>query len=239
MSAKKKTPPKAKPDKGKTGRQEEDGGSIKVKIIDESDEKTEDQRPEGGDLETVGPDTLESEEAIELSPEEAAKLVRELVREKEEQHERLLRIQADFDNYRKRTQKEQANLLRYGAENALREILPVIDNIELAVDSARTHDNSNSQLREGVEMILNQFFSALERLGVKPIETVDQPFDHNKHDALLRVHAPDAQEDTVVSEIRKGYYLHDKVLRPAQVTVGTRERVDASPADSGASEEAD
>jgi len=77
-------------------------------------------------------------------------------------------------------------------------------------------------------MILNQFFSVLEKLGVKPIETVDRPFDPNIHDGLLRVHAPDADEGTVVSEIRKGYYLHDKVLRPAQVTVGAREPVSAA-----------
>ena len=73
-------------------------------------------------------------------------------------------------------------------------------------------------------MIFNQFLGALERLGVKPIEALDQPFDPNKHEALLRVHAPEAEEGVVVDEIRKGYYLHDKVLRPAQVTVGTHEQ---------------
>ncbi len=175
-------------------------------------------------------DDLRISEIEEPEPEEEAPFPEELARlvqEKEEQHDRLLRIQADFDNYRKRVQKEQASLLRYGAENALREILPVVDAVELAVDSARTHDNSNSQLREGIEMILSQFFNVLEKLGVKPIETVDEPFDPNKHDALLRVHAPDAEEGAVVGEIRKGYYLHDKVLRPAQVTVGTHEQVQA------------
>ncbi len=166
-------------------------------------------------------DEREVTEEVLLSPDEITKLLQE----KEEQYDRLLRTQADFDNYRKRAQKEQANLLRYGVENALLEILPVVDNIERAVDSARAHEDSTSQLREGVELILSQFLDVLKKLGVTPIETVGHPFDPNKHDALLRVHAPDVSEGAVVEEIRKGYYLHDKVLRPAQVTVGTNESV--------------
>ncbi len=201
MARKKKAPIKAVGDEKETDLQEDD---LRISEIEE-------------------PERVAEPEEEAPSPEELARLVQE----KEEQHDRLLRIQADFDNYRKRVQKEQASLLRYGAENALREILPVVDAVELAVDSARTHDDSNSQLREGIEMILSQFFNVLEKLGVKPIETVDEPFDPNKHDALLRVHAPDAEEGAVVGEIRKGYYLHDKVLRPAQVTVGTHEQVQA------------
>lgn len=163
----------------------------------------------------------ETAEELLLSPDEIAKLIKE----KEEHYERLLRTQADFDNYRKRVQKEQASLLRYGAENALIEILPVVDNIERAVSAARTQEKSTSQLHEGVELILSQFLDVLKKLGVTPIETVGHPFDPNKHDALLRVHAPDAPDGTVVEEVRKGYCLHDKVLRPAQVTVGTTEPV--------------
>jgi len=167
-------------------------------------------------------ETLEGEieqEIPDLSKDEIAKLIQE----KEEYNDQMLRTQADFDNYRKRIQKEHGNLLRYGSENTLREILPIVDNIERAVDSARAHDDSNSQLREGIELILTQFQSALEKLNVKPIETVGHPFDPNKHDALLRVHAPDVSDGIVVEEICKGYYLHDRVLRPAQVTVGTHE----------------
>jgi len=205
MTAKKKASPK---DKGK---------SKKTRPLSYNPEAVETEIEEKtSETETIEPEAVEEPS---LLPED----IQKLIQDKEEQYDRLLRIQADFDNYRKRVQKEQANLLRYGAENALREILPVIDNIELAVDSARAHGDSNSQLREGVEMILDQFFSVLEKLGVKPIETVSHPFDPNKHDAMLRVHAPDADEGAVVGEIRKGYYLYDKVLRPAQVTVGTRD----------------
>jgi molecular chaperone GrpE len=185
----------------------------------------QEQQPEEatGKQESEAPEeeqAAESPEAIAKNAGEVAKLIQE----KDEYYDRLLRTQADFDNYRKRVQKEQANLLRYGAENALREILPVVDNLERAVDSARKHGEVNSHL-EGIELILAQIREAMGRLGVKPIETVGEPFDPNKHDALIRVHAPDAPEGAVVEEIRKGYYLHDKVLRPAQVTVGTHEQV--------------
>jgi len=182
-------------------------------------DKTETAMDEQGEERTAEPAEPEPVKERSLSSEEIEKLIQE----KEEQYDRLLRTQADFDNYRKRVQKEQANLIRYGAEHALLEILPVVDNVERAVESARKHDDSNSQLREGVELILTQFLNVLEKLGVKPIETVGHPFDPNKHDALLRVHAPDSPEGSVLDEVRKGYYLHDKVLRPAQVTVGTNQ----------------
>jgi molecular chaperone GrpE len=154
-----------------------------------------------------------------LSPEEIAGLVKG----KEEYYDRLLRTQADFDNYRKRAQKETANLLKYGAEKALREILPVVDNLDRALESARRHTESNSNVIEGIELIVTQFRSVLDKLGVSPIETVGHPFDPNRHDALLRVYAPDAPDGEVLGEVRKGYYFYDKVLRPAQVTVAIRE----------------
>jgi molecular chaperone GrpE len=215
MSGKKKTPPKAREDAKETERQEDDAQVIEIKTLDEV---AEDQTAESGE-------EVEAEPVPESLEEQSAKLAQD----KQELQERLLRAQADFDNYRKRVQKERADLLRYGSEGALREILPVIDNMELAVDSARTHDNSGDQLREGIEMVLSQFKSALERLGVRPIETLEHPFDPNKHEALMRVDAPEEQDGAVVGEIRKGYYLHDKVIRPAQVTVGAYEQEQTAP----------
>lgn len=221
MVGKRKAPPNKRDDIKDAERREEDIQPVKVKVVSDPEEDGANQ-----EIEAAEPEMLETED--EGADVTADKEIANLLQEKQEQYERLLRVQADFDNYRKRVQKEQANLLRYGSESALREILPIIDNIELAVDSARSHNNSDSQLREGIEMILSQFFNTLEKLGVKPIETVEHPFDPNKHDALLRVYAPEAEENAVVNEIRKGYYLHDKVLRPAQVTVGTREQEHAS-----------
>jgi molecular chaperone GrpE len=195
-------------------------------LVDKDEQIEEQEQAEGREEETVQkPEELESESGLSkaaiLTPEEAEKIVQE----KDECYDRLLRTAADFDNYRKRVQKEQANLIRYGAENALREMLPVIDNLQRAVESAKKHIESNAHIQEGIQLILAQMEESLSRLGVKPIETVGRPFDPNKHDALIRVYAPDVPEGVVVEEIRKGYYLHDKVLRPAQVTVATRERI--------------
>lgn len=195
-------------------------------MIDKDEELEQEKQVEEPEIEEEAPQVSDANEPaviepFSLTPEEVGKIVRE----KEEFYDRMLRTQADFDNYRKRVQKEQANLIRYGAENALREILPVVDNLERAVDSARKHEDSNKKLREGIELILAQMHDAVSRLGVRPIESVGEPFDPNKHDALIRVHAPDVPEGVVVEEIRKGYYLHDKVLRPAQVTVGTHDQV--------------
>lgn len=218
MAMKKKASVKKNRDKGNAEQELDEPQANKAELADQLTEEEQEEKDgaEPADSQTV--------EVTSLSPEEMQKLVQE----KEQQYDRLLRLQADFENYRKRIQKEQANLIRYGAENALREILPVIDNVERAVESVRKHDDSNSQLREGIELILSQFLNALEKLGVQPIEAVGQPFDPNKHDALLRVHAPDSMEGLVVEEVRKGYYLHDKVLRPAQVTVGTSQPVQDS-----------
>jgi len=218
MAMKKKASVKKNRDKGNAEQELDEPQADKA---ESADQLTEEEQEEKDGAE---PADSQAVEVTSLLPEEMQKLVQE----KEQQYDRLLRLQADFDNYRKRIQKEQANLIRYGAENALREILPVIDNVERAVESARKHDDSNSQLREGIELILSQFLNALEKLGVQPIEAVGQPFDPNKHDALLHVHAPDSMEGLVVEEVRKGYYLHDKVLRPAQVTVGTSQPVQES-----------
>ena len=215
MATKKKSAANKKKGKGDAEREHDD---LQTEEAERAHPPTEEVQE---DAELTEPDTVD---VSSLSAEEIEKLLQE----KEEQYDRLLRTQADFDNYRKRVQKEQANLIRYGAESSLREILPVIDNVERAVESARKHDDSSSQVREGIELILTQFLGVLENLGVKPIETVGRPFDPNKHDALLRVHAPDSPEGSVVGEVRKGYYLHDKVLRPAQVTVGTNQPVQDS-----------
>jgi molecular chaperone GrpE len=223
MSAKKKTSSKA--NKGNNNAAPQSDESVEEVHLSE-EKRGEEIETEADKRGTAGPEIVEAETMEETSL--SAEQITKLIQEKEEYYDRLLRTQADFDNYRKRVQKEQSNLLRYGAENALLEILPVVDNFERALDSTRVHGDSNSNLREGVEMILGQFLEVFKKLGATPIETVGEIFDPNKHDALLRVHAPDVTEGTVVEEIRKGYYLHDKVLRPAQVTVSTRELMEDS-----------
>ena len=136
----------------------------------------------------------------------------------EELKTRHMRLMADFDNYRKRVQREQALQRLYAAEAPIRDLLGVVDNIERAL-SVSTEDDAAGSLTEGVNMILNQMLSVLERHGVKAFESVGEPFDPERHEAVARQgHAVHA-EDLVCEQMQKGYMLHDRLLRAASVVV--------------------
>jgi len=145
----------------------------------------------------------------------------ELVKAKavaDENYSQLQRLQADFDNYRKRTQKEKLELIKYASERLVGELLPVLDNFDRAVSAAKVNLDFTS-FSQGVEMILRQMQTALSKEGLKAMETVGQPFDPNVHEAVLRVESEEYPENTVVEEVQKGYYLKEKILRPCMVKV--------------------
>ena len=142
-------------------------------------------------------------------------------KEKQDLYDRVLRTTADFDNFRKRVSKEKDDLIRYGNEKLARELLPVIDNFERALGQAEK-STDNKALREGIEMILKQFIAVLEKFGVKYFTSVGQPFDPNKHEAMVHQESSEHEENAVISEFQKGYYLHDKLLRPALVAVAKK-----------------
>lgn len=136
----------------------------------------------------------------------------------DEHYDHLLRLQADFDNFRKRTQKEKTEIIKYASERIVGELLPVLDNFERAVSAAQVNPDFSS-FSQGVEMILRQLQTALSKEGLKAIEAIGQPFDPNLHDAVLRVESEEHPENTVVDELQKGYYLKEKVIRPSMVKV--------------------
>ncbi|MBI4412982.1 MAG: nucleotide exchange factor GrpE, partial [candidate division NC10 bacterium] len=133
-------------------------------------------------------------------------------------NDRLLRVVAEFDNYKKRMARDRAELTRTANEELLLEFLPVLDNLERALAAAR-RTNSTEALAEGVDLVLRLFQAVLERSGVKPIDSVGQPFDPNVHQAVAAVESADGADQTVVEEVQRGYWLHTKVLRPAMVKV--------------------
>jgi molecular chaperone GrpE len=137
--------------------------------------------------------------------------------------EKYLRLAAEFENYKRIAQRDQREYSRFANEQLLKELLPVVDNLERAIQSAKTGPDSNT-LIEGVQLTLKQFLETLSKFGVRPITSVGQPFDPSRHQAVTRTHAPDAPENTVVEEFQKGYLLHERVLRPAMVTVATGQR---------------
>ena len=145
----------------------------------------------------------------------------ELVKAKalaEDHYSQWQRLQADFDNYRKRTQKEKIELIKYASERLVGDLLPVLDNFDRAVSAAKVNPDFTS-FSQGVEMILRQMQTALSKEGLKAMEAVGQPFDPNLHDAVLRVESEEYPENTVVEEVQKGYYLKEKLLRPCMVKV--------------------
>ncbi|MNO86930.1 heat shock protein GrpE [compost metagenome] len=151
-------------------------------------------------------------------PEEASLEIQKLLAEVEEHKQRLLRTQADYDNFRRRTQKEKEELGKYASAKLITELLPVVDNFERALNT--TSDNAEvASYAKGVEMILRQFEGVLQAEGLTAMETVGQPFNPEYHQAIMQVESEDHEEGIVVEELQKGYLLKDKVLRPAMVKV--------------------
>ena len=132
--------------------------------------------------------------------------------------DRYLRLAAEFENYKKRVQKDQAEYTKYATERLLRELLPVLDNLQRALQHAQQSGGTNG-LIEGVELTCKQYLEVLSRFGVRPIPSVGQPFDPAVHQAVATVDPKGQVPNTIVEEYEKGYYLHDRVLRPAMVTV--------------------
>lgn len=129
-------------------------------------------------------------------------------------------LMADFDNYRKRMVKEKGDILKNAAERVLKELLPIVDDFERALDATKD-DTDGQQVREGMELIYNKLVKFLENNGVKAIDSTGKEFDDNYHDAITTIAVPDeTMKNKVVDTTTKGYMINDKVLRHAKVVVG-------------------
>ncbi len=153
-----------------------------------------------------------------MSKKDLNKKLEEVEKEKNELSDRLLRTMAEFDNYRKRVAREKEDLIKYGNEKFAFDLLSVMDNFERSLEQARTSQEVEPVI-EGIEMILKQFVSALEKFHVKPFESVGEPFDPERHEAMAQQEHDEYDENTVVEEYQKGYCLKEKLLRPARVIV--------------------
>lgn len=157
-------------------------------------------------------------EAPPESPEALREALAAKTQEAERLQGRLLRLHAEFENYKKRMAREKAEFLKFAHEGLILEFLPVLDNLERAMASARAEAGS-TPLLEGLEMIARLFRSVLEKAGVKPMEAQGQPFDPGYHQAVAQVESSDEDANLVVEEIQKGYLIEGRVLRPAMVKV--------------------
>lgn len=143
--------------------------------------------------------------------------IEQLKAEKNDIYDRMLRVQAEYENFKKRTQKERAAERKYKAQDLANELLPVIDNFERALQVEVTEETKS--IIEGISMVYNQFKEALASQGVKEIEAEGKPFDPNLHHAVMQAEIEEEDSNIVVEVLQKGYILNDRVIRPAMVKV--------------------
>lgn len=194
-------------------------GEKREETINQAGAEPQPQMAAGADsTEAKEQEGIESQE-VSFQQEDVERLLASIAeknRLQEETMERLKRLQADFDNFRRRTRQEKEDLAKVVTEGIVLQLLPVLDNFERALTTA-TEDAA--ALRAGVEMIYRQFIQALEKMGVQPIEAAGAVFDPQYHEAIMRVEDPDRPDNTVVEVLQKGYMVHGKVIRPSMVKV--------------------
>lgn len=173
------------------------------KVTDEMEQEIEEQ------AEDVNEESSQTEEASELE---------KVKQEKEELNQRLLRLQADYDNFRRRTQKEKEADRKYKAQDLVSELLPALDNFERAF-KIELSDETAKGFVDGVRMVYRQLQDALRKEGVEEIPTEGETFDPYQHQAVMQVEDENFESNVIIEELQKGYKLKDRVIRPAMVKV--------------------
>lgn len=158
----------------------------------------------------------------ERSKEEIIKLYNQLKQDKEKENKELLetlqRLQADFENYRKRTEKQNQEFCKFANKELIIKILPLLDNFELALKNTKNHD----EFIKGIELIYSQLITLLEEQGLKKIETIGGKFNPHLHEALMQEKHEDKEENIIIEEFQKGYTLNDQIIRHSKVKVSKK-----------------
>ncbi len=160
----------------------------------------------------------EKEDLIDPIRELEAKL-KSAEEEAKQTYDRFLRVSAEFENYKKRSTREMDEFRKFANQTLIKDLLPVVDNLELAIKSSNKNKNADSQVLNGVDLTLQEILKIFERYHVKPIESLGKPFDPTFHEAVMREETDDHPENTVINELQKGYLIHDRLLRPSMVVV--------------------
>lgn len=168
--------------------------------------------------ETVIPETAAQDASAPQEDAAESSLLDELRSQLDEQRQRLLRLQADYDNFRRRTRQEKEDFAKYASSEVVEKLLPVLDNFDRALAAGRS-GNDYEALIKGVDMIYRQFKQVLEQVGLSEMNAVGQPFNPEYHNAVMKVEDEEHEEGIVLEELQKGYMFKDKVLRPAMVKV--------------------
>jgi len=187
--------------------------TIKIK----SDSKTEDKSKEIEPEETTSDEQIINDEEDPIKTLEAKFEAKE--KEAEETYDRLLRLSAEFENYKKRSSREIEEFRKFANQSLIKEMLSVVDNLELAMNSTNSHKAIDKDLLQGLEMTHREILKVFEKFNVKPIDAKGQPFDPTFHEAVMQEETDDYAKNTVINEMQRGYMIHDRLLRPSMVVV--------------------
>jgi len=196
----------------KTIKIQTDSDEGKEKEIDPEATATDQENPqstsEGTDQVGVDNPVDDLEAKLEVKEQEA-----------KENYDRLLRVSAEFENYKKRTTRELEEFRKFANQSLIKEMLSVVDNLELAMNSTNGHKTIDQGLLQGLDMTHKEILKVFEKFNVKPIEAKGQTFDPTFHEAVMQEATDEFDENTVINELQKGYLIHDRLLRPAMVVV--------------------
>ena len=205
---------------------------------EENNNKVEEQDLETPTSETTeqAPEQEQETEEVETSEDIIAKLNEEISNLKDQR----LRAIAELENFRKRAEKDQSDALKYGVSNFAKEIINISDNIERAQSSIPEEAKNNETIKpviEGIDLIAQSVVTTFEKIGIKKIESLNEKFDHNLHQAMMEIEKDDLEPGTIVQELIPGYTLHDRLLRPAMVGVSKKPKKNDDIADKSIKEE--
>ena len=208
-------------------------------MSEENNNKLEEQdleNPTSEKEEQVSEEPKDQEEA-EISPEDLIEKLNEEIMGLKDQR---LRAIAELENFRKRAEKDQSDALKYGISNFAKEIINIRDNIERAQSSISDEAKNNEAIKsviEGIDLIAQSVVSTFEKIGIKKIESLNEKFDHNLHQAMMEIENEELEPGTIVQELIPGYTLHDRLLRPAMVGVSKKSKKNEDNTDKSAPEE--
>ena len=208
-------------------------------MSEENNNKLEEQDLENptSEKEEQASEEPKDQEEAEISPEELIEKLNEEITGLKDQR---LRAIAELENFRKRAEKDQSDALKYGISNFAKEIINIRDNIERAQSSISDEAKNNEAIKsviEGIDLIAQSVVSTFEKIGIKKIESLNEKFDHNLHQAMMEIENEELEPGTIVQELIPGYTLHDRLLRPAMVGVSKKSKKNEDNADKSAPEE--
>ena len=208
-------------------------------MSEENNNKLEEQDLENPTSEKEEQVSEEPKDQIEteISPEDLIEKLNEEITILKDQR---LRAIAELENFRKRAEKDQSDALKYGISNFAKEIINIRDNIERAQSSISDEAKNNEAIKsviEGIDLIAQSVVSTFEKIGIKKIESLNEKFDHNLHQAMMEIDNEELEPGTIVQELIPGYTLHDRLLRPAMVGVSKKSKKDEDNADKSVPDE--